>query len=221
MRSDKKKSAPKRKAIKTERSGMKINQTVLYDAKPRQLEAPRRELGRPELPPGVIPKDHVEMAMDDAGQSLPWGWSNQMAGWGCGLFFPGYPYLAELSQRPEYRSPVETIAEEMTRKWIEFKSTGTEDVSDKIEQIENAFAEFGIQDKFRHATEKDNYFGRAQMYVDIKGHENKRDLPLLIDKATIPKGSLKSFKVIEPMWTTPVVWNSLDPTADDFYKPSM
>ena len=45
-----------------------------------------------------------------------WGAWAQSQMWGEGLFFPGYPYLAELAQRPEYRNIVETIAEEMTRK---------------------------------------------------------------------------------------------------------
>src|SRR5579872_3914651 len=37
-----------------------------------------------------------------------------------GLGFLGYPYLAELSQRGEYRRAVEIIAKEMTRKWVKF-----------------------------------------------------------------------------------------------------
>ncbi|WP_234007991.1 anti-CBASS protein Acb1 family protein, partial [Cronobacter malonaticus] len=38
--------------------------------------------------------------------------------------FPGYPYLATLAQKPEYRKMVGTIAEEMTRKWVKLKTVG-------------------------------------------------------------------------------------------------
>lgn len=45
---------------------------------------------------------------------------------GEGLEFLGYPYLAELSQRPEYRVISETIADDASRKWIDFEVAGDE-----------------------------------------------------------------------------------------------
>lgn len=44
-----------------------------------------------------------------------------------GIGFLGYAYLAELSQRPEYRHISETIAEEMTREWVQLVSNGDDD----------------------------------------------------------------------------------------------
>lgn len=41
-----------------------------------------------------------------------------------GLMFLGYPYLAELAQRPEYRTISEIIADDTTRQWIDFEVTG-------------------------------------------------------------------------------------------------
>ena len=46
-----------------------------------------------------------------------------------GLVFLGYPYLAELAQRPEFRLFGEIMSEEMTRKWVEYR--GTDDESTK------------------------------------------------------------------------------------------
>ena len=69
-------------------------------------------------PPGVLP-DGVEppsMAQDSAmGGALGWAgtFANQV--FAEGLEFLGYPYLAELAQRAEYRVITETIATEMTR----------------------------------------------------------------------------------------------------------
>ena len=133
-----------------------------------------RKLRAPELPPGVIPaQDSQEratdmMAMDDATMAPVWGWANMMAGFGCGLYFPGYPYLAELFQRSEYRAPSETMAKEMTRKWIKLKSTGEGDKSAKLERMNADIKQFGLQKIFRDAALWSRAFGRAQVYINIK-----------------------------------------------------
>jgi hypothetical protein len=191
----------------------------------------RKPLQAPALPP--MPKSDLPelamddvaalgaaMAFDDSSMSAVTGWANSMGTFGCGLYFPGYPYLAELMQRPEYRIPSATIAAEMTRKWIKFKSIGKGDKSDDIEQIEAWFKAKRVQEHFRKAATLDGAFGRGQIFIDIAGQKDKRYLPLVIDSATVKKGSVLGFKVIEPMWTSPLVWNSLDPTAADFYSPT-
>jgi len=42
--------------------------------------------------------------------------------WSEGLVWPGYAYLSELAQRPEYRVISNVIATEMTRKWIKLSA---------------------------------------------------------------------------------------------------
>ena len=88
---------------------------------------PIPELRFPEIPPGVVPKGNATMAMDnELNQTM--GWANsQFIGMAFGssiregLAFPGYAFLSVLAQRPEYRTFAETIATEMTRKWIKLK----------------------------------------------------------------------------------------------------
>jgi hypothetical protein len=85
----------------------------------------------PWFPPNAIPPESSgkRMAMDEAFQANSAGWLNGsiLAGVGGeGLAFLGYTYLAELAQRPEYRVISETIADDMTRKWITFDVTGDE-----------------------------------------------------------------------------------------------
>lgn len=167
----------------------------------------------PVLPKGVVP-DGEGLAMDSGGMV---GYANAA---GVSMSFLGYPILSELSQRSEYRAPVQTLATEMTRKWIQFKSIGSEDLSDQIKQIEVAFDHFKIRDAFKLATEHDGFFGRGNLFVEIDGNDD-RETPLIVDKATIKKGSLKQLKVIEPIWTTPVNYDSTDPTNKYFYKPNM
>lgn len=88
----------------------------------------------PEFPKNAIPKDpKLTMAMDDAlGANLSFGSNGWLAGEvlgglsGEGLLFLGYTYLSELAQRPEYRVMSETIADDATRKWIDFDVVGDE-----------------------------------------------------------------------------------------------
>ncbi len=84
----------------------------------------------PKFPEGVEPKTGT-MAMDGALQSaMSFGSQNWLAGEtiaglsGEGLLFLGYTYLSELAQRPEFRVISETIADDATRKWIDFDVTG-------------------------------------------------------------------------------------------------
>jgi len=181
----------------------------------------RHPIQMPRLPKGVMgdKRRAAALAMDDAGG--PWGgYLNQSVSGtlAFGLYFPGYPYLSELAQRSEYRQPVETIAKEMTRKWVTFKSKGEGDKTERIEQIEEDFETFKIQPLFRKATELDGFYGLGHLFIDIRGNDQHSE-PLVIKPETIPQGSLRGFTAIEPMWTTPLVWNSTDPTHPNFYKP--
>lgn len=183
------------------------------------------------------------LAMDDAQTAPTWAYLNQT---NCGMGFPGYGYLAELSQRSEYRAPTETVASEMTREFIDITVKGKASrkkreargegvdadgdgdidggLEDKIEQIEEAIEAFRLRDHFRKLAELDGLFGRGQLFIDIdygrKDADEMRQLPLVVSPDTIKKGSLKGFKVIEPIWTTPYTYNATDPMRGDFYKPS-
>lgn len=179
--------------------------------------APFRQFKAPELPPGVVPRGG-KMAMDSASGSNLFSYLNGGGGF-CGMGFPGYPYLAELAQRSEYRAPIETIANEMTREWIKLKGAD----EDKLKDLKQAMIDFSVREKFRLATIHDGEFGRGQIYINIKGQStrNRRQLPLKVDEATIKKGQLIGFQNIEPMWTTPYAYNTSDPTEPDFYRPEV
>jgi len=182
---------------------------------------PRRPFKAPDLPPGVVPRGE-KMACDNVAATGNYGWLNAQQGW-CGLGFPGYTYLSELAQRSEYRAPAEVTATELTRKWIRF--TGADE--DKLKELTQAFEDFGVREHFATMGEYDGLFGRGNLYVNIKGQDapQSRRLPLVVDAEnkgkTIAKGSLVGFKPIEPIWTTPSMYNSNDPTKPDFYKPDM
>jgi hypothetical protein len=180
-------------------------------------------------PPGVLP-DGVEppsMAQDSAfGGAL--GWAGSFAGqvFAEGLEFLGYPYLAELAQRPEYRVITDTIATEMTRKWVKFQAVGEDDKTAQIKAIEDEFTRLGVKEAFKKAAENDGFFGRAHLYLDTGQTDDRDELRLSIGNGTnemskkkVGKGMLKRLRVIEPVWTYPSSYNATDPLKPDWYKP--
>ena len=175
-----------------------------------------RRLELPRLPNGLQPG--AEMAFDDAGGGLgPFPYQSYL-GSAFNLYFPGYPYLAMLAQRSEYRQPTETHAKDMTREWIEFKSNGKADKATRIKELEDAFTAHKIQELFRRTLIHDGFYGVGHIFIDLRGHEDA-ELPVQLDPKSIGKGSLRGFTNIEPMWVTPIMWNATDPTAPDFYVP--
>lgn len=183
-----------------------------------------------EPPPGVIPPKEKRQAL--AMDATPYDYLNMQVAAGSGPFvgyyFPGYQTLASLAQLPEYRKMSAVPAREMVRKWIKLNGTGGEDKSDKIDVIERELKRHNIRDLFRQAAEMDGYFGRCQLYIDVrtpKGIPARADRdelqrPLIYSEHKITKGSLGGFRLVEPLWTYPSAYNADDPLSDDFYKPS-
>ncbi|EMO7792455.1 DUF1073 domain-containing protein [Citrobacter freundii] len=209
-----------------EKVQMKINPQAVAEIQAK----PPREFKRYEPPKGVIPEGLKDayLAMD----SCDYGALNDAysAGYAYGNLdsFPGYPYLAMMAQKPEYRKMVGTIAEEMTRKWIKLKTVGDEDKSDRVKQMYDALDRFHVRDKFREAAEHDGYFGGGQIYIDVTSPKNvsawtddtELQSKLFLSNKKISKGSLKGFQVIEPVWTYPGIYNAQNPLSPDFYKPT-
>lgn len=142
-----------------------------------------------------------------------------------GQIFLGFPMLSELAQRPEFRSISEIFATEMTRKWIRFKGKGDEDKGEQIKQLNEAFEQFKIREKFREIGLHEGLFGRAHLVIKV-GDPTPAEKETTIgngwNKATknkVKKGSITGFKVVEPIWTYPATYNTTDPTEDDFYQP--
>lgn len=187
----------------------------------------------PAFPVGLT--DHVpasaRMAADEAvSANVAWagGAWNSLGAHAAfeGVTFLGYPYLAELAQRPEYRVIVETIATEMTRKWIRIEAKGDADKSKKIAALDAELKRLKVRERFQQICEVDGYFGRAHLYIDT-GHTDDRQELLTpigngtnsISKEKIGKGSIKRLAVVEPVWCYPANYNSNNPLKPDWYNP--
>ena len=172
----------------------------------------------PKFVEGVLPDG---MAMDSC---LP-GQAGAVGAWGAaslfheGQGFFGYPYLAELMQRAEYRHAAEIWAEHAVRKWIKIKGSTDE----KRKKLEEEFDRLNVRDVFREWLMHGHSFGRGQIFLDF-GDADKEDetaVALVISSDKIGKSRpLQRLTVVEPMWSAPGTYATSNPLRGDFYKPS-
>ncbi len=170
-----------------------------------------------KFPEGTAPEG---MAMDSC---LP-ATSGAASNWAVaslfheGMGFFGYPYLAELQQRAEYRHAAEIWAEHAVRKWI--KITGS--TPEKRKKVEAEFTRLNVRDTFQEWMGHDQVFGRGTIFLDF-GDADKADelaVPLVVSKDKISsKRKLERLTVIEPMWVAPGTYATNNPLRHDFYKP--
>lgn len=189
-------------------------------------------------PPGAIPpaESGLRLAMDDAINWAASGFAgvSQLGAFTEGLEFLGYPYLAQLAQRAEYRSIVDTIATEMTRKWISFKGTGDVDKTVKIKELNDYLDSLNARERFGESAALDGYFGRTHLYLDLFGDDRMLDRDPKWDQelktsigngsdtlsdGKLSKGCLKRLQTVEPTWTYPTTYNATSPLRSDWYRP--
>lgn len=189
-------------------------------SKLRNLPTPMRkyafDIKAPQLLPGVVPAEKTAPVMAADSQATYTMLNSAYPGGG----FPGYPYLASLATRPEYRAMASSLATELTREWIKLtsKETNSDATKGKIKKIETEFKRLDVAGVFKRASEHDSQYGRAQIFIDIDNAKRKQ--PLILDPRTVRKGSLLRIATVEATWTTPSAYDAQDPAAPSFYKPS-
>lgn len=199
------------------REPVKITQAHIDSISVANDEQPFAVFERYEPLPGVIPKEKLEatLAMD----STPYDVLNSMSIGNEYSGFRGYPILATMSQQVEYANMHTVMADEMTRNWIEVKST--EEGDEFIDLMEDALEKYDVKRLIHEAVKQDSMFGVAHVYIDVGANQDDVELgkPLFFDPRKIPKGSLKGLRVVDPTWIYPAMYNTRWPLAPDFYKP--
>jgi hypothetical protein len=193
-------------------------------------EAPRPHypIKPPVIPRGVVPEgQQPQVANDETAYECARLAMDAAPAFGSGMYaysniegFPGYQYLMLLALRVEYRNMATALASERTRKWIKINSTSADDdakTKEKITAIEQELTRLGVQHVMRKAIEDDAFYGTGQILVNVKGADVTT--PLVIDPRTVKKASLGGFKNVDPIWTTPLMYNALDPSSPNFYRP--
>ena len=145
-----------------------------------------------------------------------------------GQIFLGYPVLAALMQRVEYMNAISSIADDMTREWIEFKASAGVDKSGRIKELTDKFESIRVQAEIKTHITQALGFGRAHLYLDT-GDTDDRD-ELKQDLGTGARSASTAFKMpgkqllglrpIEPVWVSPHDYETSNPLKPNWYKPN-
>lgn len=217
----------------TKKAPMRVSRSAIARMKRSKKTVQFPTFTLPKLMPGVVKAGEAQHANDsqiDLEAGLNSVSSMPIHGmWAEGIGFMGYPYLAMLSQRSEYRQPVEVLAEEMTRKWIDIKAEG-KDKAEEVQALNDSQEKFHLRASWREGLELDGTFGLAFLYIDLwmpdkttPVFDNPEELltPLTITPDKIGKDMLRGFKPIDPTWVAPNIYDAVNPMSDTFYKPQV
>jgi phage-related protein (TIGR01555 family) len=178
--------------------------------------------------PGVVPAEQYNDVMKLANDSVPYGYMNGFGN--VDNHFQGFPYLSQLAQLPEYRKMASVMAEEMTRDFVKLVGVGDDVDQEKIVKLEELLKRYKVAETFREAIEKDAFFGRCQIYLNMamsasgalaKDDPVELESLLALSDKKVTKNSFKGLKIVEPMWSYPGAYNAVDPLADDYYEPEL
>lgn len=181
---------------------------------------PPKTLG---MPTGKRSKEYKKvMAMDRCIKNVLSGF-NTDAAFMAAPAFVGYAMLSNVSQEALIRAGVETVADEMTRKFIQWTyddDDGETDKEKELADLEEQAAKYKLKETFNDAALKDGYFGGCLVYIDVgELDDEEKEEPLVLDKKTFKPGSLKGFRVIEPINIYPGEYNTSDPTDEHYFNP--
>lgn len=135
--------------------------------------------------------------------------------------FVGYGALQQIAQQGMIRACIQTVADDMTRKWIDLKAgegTDAEKLDHLKDLIEN---KYHLRHVFHKAFATTGYMGGALIFVKV-GLDNKTaDLKLSFTdvSAELKQGETLSFIVVDPVNCSPADYNCIDPLQEDYMQP--
>lgn len=142
------------------------------------------------------------------------GFCSAFDGAGVGRGFIGYPLCADLAQYGLMRAGVETLADEMTRKFPEFTAAGNDEAARRMnEDMER----LNVRAHFRTMAEYCGYFGGGLLYLDFGGSD--LDKPLALSPQFVRPGELRRLVPVEPISVAPLGYNSMNPLQPDYFRP--
>ena len=131
--------------------------------------------------------------------------------------FIGYGVLQQIAQNGMIRTCIQTVADDLTRDWIEIQG-GSEE---KIDKLKHVMDKRKIKNMITKAAAMTGYFGGCFIYIDT-GTEDP-SLPLVISEksAEIKKGSDIKLVLIDPVNVSPLQYNAIDPLKENYMVPQM
>lgn len=209
--------------------------TPVPDTRPATAFTPYRP------PPGVVPEGHepsTPLGVDSASTGMAdiasWAMTqtaSQPSWMADGLGFLGYPTLAQMAQRAEFRKPCDVIAREATREWISLSThnptghTPTSIPSDpkaRLHALEVEMKRLNVRELLHQQILDSLLYGIGHIWLNMADTPRTtygQTLPLPLTSNGVRKGTLVGLKTIEPVWTTPNAYNADSPLQDDHYRP--
>lgn len=134
--------------------------------------------------------------------------------------FIGYGVLQQIAQHGMIRACISTVADDMSKKWIELK--GSDDNAEKLTRLTKLCENrYHLADIFHEAFATCGYMGGAFVFIDTGVEGNDLTLPLAINNrsAEIQKGGHLRFVVVDPVNVSPAEYNATDPLKSDYMRP--
>lgn len=190
----------------------------------KNLRSVKKEFALPITMSGISKDEYKEMnmAFDSAGGFNTIYESLTQHAYDLGQYpitsFVGYGVLQQIAQQGLIRACIQTVSDDLSRKWI--KIDGCDDPQ-KLEIIENELKKQHIKDLFHKAVTTTGYMGGAFIFIDTG--EDDLTLPLAINdlSAELKEGSKVKFVVVDPVNVSPIEYNCIDPLRDDYMRPRM
>lgn len=137
--------------------------------------------------------------------------------------FLGYASLQALAQDPLIRACVQTVADDLTRKWIELIGGEEEDCSRIDELNELSANRYALQTLFHDAAAMVGYYGGTFIFIDTGADGEQLSLPLNFSSKSAElnpnhKKALR-FVLIDPVNVTPTEYNCTNPLRKDYMQP--
>lgn len=143
--------------------------------------------------------------------------------------FLGYSAISELYQDGLMSACINTVADDMTRKWVRHKRKNgnveqdldANAIDDTVERITELDEKYGLKDLFHEATKLVRWFGGCLIFIDTGavGQDLMTPLTIAPENPELQKQRPR-FVPVEPINCFPGLYNSLYPTKPDFYVPS-
>lgn len=163
-----------------------------------------------------------DSAGDVAGQYLPPGLTGYFAqGLASMSGFIGYPRCAELMQDGLMRRGVTVTADEMTRNFPHFTGTAGPDSAEAASRLNDEMERLGVVERFHEMAVMCGAFGGGLLFLKRRGEEvTALSGAISIRPEFFREGGLEALVAVEPFSVGPLSYNSTQPLAGDYFRPS-
>lgn len=129
--------------------------------------------------------------------------------------FIGYGVLQQIAQNGMIRTCIQTVADDITREWIDITG-GDETDPDKLKQITERCEKLKLRKIFNTAVATMGYMGGAFIYIDTGTDDPSIPLQISEKSDEIKQGTELKLVVIDPVNCAPGTYNAIDPLKSSY-----